>query len=50
MSEGKVCSVCKIFKPLLCFSKQKLGKNGLRSYCKDCNSVLIKEYRIKNIE
>jgi hypothetical protein len=42
----KVFSKCKEEKELSLFSKQKKGKNGLRSYCKSCE----KEYRENNKE
>ena len=53
----KTCTKCKEEKELSLFSKQKKGKNGLRSYCKSCekeyrenNKEKIKEYRENNKE
>jgi hypothetical protein len=36
--ETKVCSKCKIEKPLTEFNKDKRGTNGVRSDCKKCRS------------
>jgi len=33
----KTCTKCKKYKELNCFSKQKTGKLGVRSICKECN-------------
>jgi len=33
---NKVCSACRIDKPISEFYKQKYGKNGLRASCKSC--------------
>ena len=46
----KQCSQCKIEKTLDNFSKQKFGKNGIRSYCKECNQSNIKKYRLDHPE
>lgn len=46
MSEvtSKVCSKCKIDKPLAEFSKHSSCKNGVRSQCKECISTYSKSY------
>lgn len=46
----KVCTKCYIEKELTEFNNQKLGKQGKRSYCKLCQSVMKKEYVINNKE
>jgi len=46
----KRCSQCEIEKTLDNFSKQKLGKSGIRSYCKSCNQLSIKKYRSNHPE
>jgi len=46
----KICSRCGIKKPLEKFRNSLEGKLGKTSYCKDCLSVLGKEYRKKNQE
>lgn len=45
--DSKICSICQEEKSFSCFSKQKLGKNGLRSYCKECNASYCKKYHAK---
>ena len=40
----KRCSVCGKLKPKSKFNKEKSGKGGLRSKCKDCQSKYIKKY------
>ncbi len=40
----KTCTVCNFEKHVGCFSKQKLGKNGLKASCKQCE----KQYQILN--
>ena len=40
----KRCSVCGMLKPKSKFNKEKSGKDGLRSKCKDCQSKYIKKY------
>ena len=40
----KICSGCKIEKPLRCFAKNKTRKDGLQHYCKECKSVLKRKY------
>jgi hypothetical protein len=46
----KVCTKCDIEKSLSEFNNQKLGKQGKRSYCKVCQSILKKEYDLINNE
>lgn len=46
----KVCTKCLCEKPLLSFGKHKLGHNGIRSTCKDCDNIYNKEYHQKNAE
>ena len=46
----KICSKCKQTKDIGEFSKNKDGKDGLRSQCKSCISELNKIYRQKNKE
>ena len=46
----KKCTKCKELKSLEDFNKQKTGKEGLISKCKDCQSYYGKEYFIKNKE
>jgi hypothetical protein len=46
----KVCTKCNIEKELLEFNNQKLGKQGKRSYCKLCQSIMKKEYVVINKE
>lgn len=42
---SKVCSVCKVEKPLDDFYKQKLGKYGKNSNCKKCHSKRVRAYQ-----
>jgi hypothetical protein len=44
----KTCSTCKTLKHISCFGKDKRSKNGLRSECKDCLKVYMKEYYQSN--
>jgi len=45
--ETKVCSKCKIEKPLSEFHKQKSGKYGVHGWCKTCFSNWQKEHRYR---
>ena len=46
----KLCSKCKIVKPLERFSKSPNCKDGRRNDCKDCTNKQRKESRRKNID
>lgn len=48
MEQTKVCTKCGVEKEINCFTKQKGGKDGIRSYCKECASISIKAYRSEN--
>lgn len=39
----KICSKCKIEKPLSQFEKRKDSKDGYRQYCRDCKIELQKD-------
>ena len=47
---SKICPACKIEKPFTEFYKNKGGKDGLRSWCKDCTNKNNEEYYLKNKE
>ena len=36
----KKCTICKVWKPLDCFNKNKAAHNGLSASCKDCQKAL----------
>lgn len=40
----KICSKCSLDLPLGKFHKQKNGKHGVRSHCKECQSKIKKQY------
>ena len=42
--EEKKCTKCLIVKPIFEFSKDKYKKNGMRSYCKKCDSIKKNKY------
>jgi len=44
LNNMKTCSKCKLEKEFSEFSKQKKGKNGLRSSCKECIKIERKIY------
>lgn len=44
----KVCKKCNVPKSLDMFSVQRGMTDGLRAYCKTCNSLLYKEYCLAN--
>jgi len=46
----KVCSKCKIEKPLEEFTKNKHLKNGVISRCKECSNKYLRELNAKNPE
>ncbi len=50
MDTGKTCSICKEFKILLEFSKNKSKKDGLQTLCKDCAKASFKSYWTDNKE
>jgi 5-methylcytosine-specific restriction endonuclease McrA len=43
--ETKICSKCGIEKELTEFNAQKQGKYGKRSYCRECQRQMAKEYK-----
>ena len=46
----KQCRKCCATKPLEQFPKEKLGKDGLRAWCKTCMAAKIARWRAKNPE
>lgn len=46
----KICVICKIEKPLDCFTARKDAKDGLRGNCKDCANVRSKKWVKENRE
>lgn len=46
--ETKVCSCCKVEKPVSEFYKDKTKKNGFSSHCKVCSAVYKKDYQQQN--
>ena len=48
--ETKVCTKCNIEKELKDFNKMSKVKCGVRSYCRECQSIESKKYRINNKE
>jgi hypothetical protein len=48
----KICKKCNIEKAVVFFNKwyKKNGNSGFRTYCKDCDHKVNKEYREKNKE
>lgn len=46
----KICTVCKVEKPLFDFSPDKRIKSGLQSRCKSCYAKIMKDRRISNPE
>ena len=48
--ETKVCTKCNIEKELKYFNKMSKVKCGVRSYCRECQSIESKKYRINNKE
>lgn len=45
---NKICTNCKIEKPISLFSKHKYSKDGFRSYCKLCGNIYSKFYYENN--
>jgi hypothetical protein len=48
--ETKVCSKCLVEKNLLDFNKMSKVTCGVRSYCRECQKIESKKYRLKNKE
>lgn len=48
--ETKVCSKCNIEKEITNFNKMSKVKCGVRSYCRECQKIESKKYRINNKE
>jgi hypothetical protein len=46
----KKCSKCGVLKLICDFNTQKIGKYGVRSYCRDCQKILRKKYYDNNKE
>lgn len=46
----KICSFCKVEKPLASFSPDKRGSSGVQSRCKTCFAEIMRERRAKNPE
>lgn len=46
----KTCTLCKQLKNKALFSKHRTEKDGLRGYCKTCESEYNKRYHAKNAE
>lgn len=49
LKASKVCSCCKIEKPLSEFGKNARNKDGHDCYCKDCKSKIQRENRLKRL-
>ena len=48
MEENKICSKCKIEKPIFEFNKNSNTKDNLTSYCKICNNETVQFKLEKN--
>jgi len=48
--ENRICSKCKIEKPLSEYKKNATKTSRVNSYCKDCSNIYSKEYYKKNKE
>jgi hypothetical protein len=48
--ETKICGKCKEEKYIDEFSKNSVGKDGLQCYCKQCQSIIAKEWKNNNRE
>jgi hypothetical protein len=46
----KICTRCKVQKPTTDYSIAKRETDGLQHRCKVCNSIVAREYRLKNVE
>ena len=47
---GKFCSKCRCFKSYDAFSKCSSSKDGLQSYCRECNKQRHHQWRKDNRE
>lgn len=47
---GKICSVCRIEKDTACFNKNVHSKDGLSSWCRDCQRAYYSVWRKENHE
>lgn len=45
---GKVCSLCKVEKPVAAFSKHRAMKSGLNNWCRPCTVKKVQDYRRRN--
>ncbi len=48
--DKKICSKCKVEKPLSDFGKHAREKSGIRRVCKTCNTASAKDYYARNKE
>lgn len=48
--QTKICTKCKVEKPITSFNKAKSGALGVGSYCKSCVSIYNAEYAKLNLE
>lgn len=48
--QTKICTKCKRELPLSEFSRMKNGKNGLRSWCNECNRAVARAWQKANRE
>ena len=46
----KRCSSCKVVKPLSEFHKNRTSRDGVQSYCRECNIAEAKRYHAENLE
>lgn len=46
----KKCITCKFYRPLCCFGIYNRNKDGLRSFCKKCQRLKLKQSYQKNKE
>lgn len=46
----KLCSKCNTSKDNSLFNKHKYSKDGIRGYCRECQSILKKQYRLNNYD
>ena len=43
--EGKICSYCEQWVPLVAFHRHKIAPDGLQYRCKKCSSIIHRAYR-----